>query len=1059
MCDSRSSTGRRGRTPGGPTPSLRLWLIIGSLVAAHLVSASGRQAAPGAVATPPAETVESLAAASRAALANIDGEARIEGLAQPVEVVRDRWGVPHIYAKTLDDLFTAQGYVAAQDRLWQLDLWRRVAMGELSEVFGPRFVERDTFARLLRYRGDPDKEWSSYSPDARRIAESFVRGINARVSEVLADRAQLPVEFQLTGGVPEPWTPDVVISRMAGYIMTRGARTEVQRAQLAARVGASRVGEFLPSDPPVQINVPDGLDLADITDDVLRITHGAGDGLRTLFAAASQAASISPWPAWMPSGGHADRGPGPLWASVEATRDELATIGSNNWVVAGNRSVTGRPLLANDPHRSLQVPSLRYTVHLNGPGWNVIGAGEPALPGVAVGHNDRIAFGFTVVGIDQQDLYVERTDTANPDRVARATGFEPMRVEQERIEVRGESPRSVELRFTRYGPVLHVDRARHRAYALRWVGTEPGTAGYLASLSLNVARNWDEFQAAAARWAVPSENLVYADVDGNVGWVVAGLTPARKGWNGLLPVPGHEGRFEWGGFVPANELPRAFNPAGGVIATANHNILPPGYAKVLGYDWAPPFRYQRIAEALALRPKWNVAGFEALQHDEVSLPAARVIDALRVASATVPFEGADRAFAVKMLTSWDGTLSGTSAPAALYELWLPHLQRALVPVAYKPDERKHAPERLTFEQTIARLQKPTREDLAVLVGPALDAAFNEAKEKMGPKPAEWQWQRLHYAEFRHPLSTTDARRTVFDLPPVPRGGDASTVNNTGFSAVQVHGASFRAVMDVGDWDRSTMINVPGQSGQPGSRHYADLLPLWGRGQYHPMLFSREAVEQHAAARLILRPGVPTSERPRPYPTAADKAPPPAPSLADAPPRMPPFAGTLVNYDRRGGRTAACALDPGGGETKRGARAIPNTHVWVFERELVRELGSSPGTCDPVWSPDGSRLAVVAPNGLWTYSPALDDPRLLAETSLPAAPKHEHDYTAFARPRWSPDGQRIAFLVTDGAASWVEVVDVASTRRVFKSPPGVTIFAWGESAGILVIDGQATTLPR
>jgi hypothetical protein len=320
---------------------------------------------------------------------------------------------------------------------------------------------------------------------------------------------------------------------------------------------------------------------------------------------------------------------------------------------------------------------------------------------------------------------------------------------------------------------------------------------------------------------------------------------------------------------------------------------------------------------------------------------------------------------------------------------------------------------------------------------------------------------LHRAEFTHPLSTSDARREVFDLPPVPRGGDLSTVNNTGFAEVQVHGASFRAVMDVGDWDRSRMINVPGQSGQPGSRHYGDLLPLWASGQYHPMLFSREAVEQHATARLVLRPGVPVSERPRPYPSRSEPAPapPPAPAPADAPPRMPPFAGTLVNYDRRGERTAACALDPGGGETKRGARAIPNTHVWVFEREVVRELGSSPGTCDPAWSPDGSLLAVVAPNGLWTYTPTLEDPRQLAETYLPAAPKHENDYTGFARPRWSPDGRRIAFLVTNGATSWVEVVEVATTRRVFKSSPGVTVFVWGGDAGTLVLDGQSMSLPR
>ncbi len=1031
------------------------WRVLASFAGAHLalVAVAGLPAQ-----SPAAETAAALRAAAVAAVADIGGDVPVEGLAQPVEVVRDRWGVPHIYAKTVEDLFTAQGYVAAQDRLWQMDVWRRVAMGELSEVFGPRFVDRDTLARLLRYRGDLDREWQAYSPDARRIVESFVRGINARVADVLARREGLPIEFQLTGSEPELWTPEVVISRMAGFVMTRGARTEVQRAQIAARVGASRVSEFLPPDPPVHLAVPDGLDLADITDEVLGLTQGTGDGFRALFGADTQADARSPWPAWVPGATQgADRAAS--WASLEGTWNELATHGSNNWVVAGRRSVTGRPLLATDPHRSLQVPSLRYTVHLNGPGWNVIGAGEPALPGVALGHNDRIAFGFTVVGIDQQDLFVERLDPGDPTRVARAGGFEPMRVEQATIQVRGEAPRVVDLRFTRHGPVLHVDRVRHRAYALRWVGAEPGTAGYLASLSLDVARNWEEFQAAAARWAVPSENLLYADVDGNIGWVVAGLTPVRQGWNGLLPVPGQDGRYEWEGFLPAGELPRAFNPASGTIATANQNILPPGYDKVLGYDWSPPYRYQRIVEALAQRPTWDVAGFEGLQRDVLSLPALRVIDALRVAVATVPVEGPDRAFAVKMLTSWDGQLTGTSAPAALYELWLPHLQRALATVASRSGDRRHAPERLSLDQVLDRLQKPTREDLAALVGPSLEAAFREARDTMGPTPGAWAWQRLHRAEFTHPLATNDARRAVLDLPPVPRGGDSTTIDNTGFDRVQTRGASFRAVFDVGDWDRSRMINVPGQSGQPGSRHYADLLPLWASGQSHPMLFSREAVEQHATARLVLRPAA-AAQRARPYPSREEQqAPPPPRPAADAPPKLPPFAGTLVNYDRHGERTAACALDLGGGETKRGARAIPNTHVWVMEREVIRELGSTPGTCDPAWSPDGSRLAVVAPNGLWTYSPTLEEPRLLADTALPDTPQHDHDYTAFARPRWSPDGRRLAFLVTNGETTWVEAIEVATTRRVFKSPPGVTVFAWGEAADTLVIDGHAVSVPR
>ncbi len=840
----------------------------------------------------------SLRTRATAALSQTSGEIGLPGLRAPVEVIRDRWGVPHIYASNTHDLFFAQGFVAAQDRLWQLDLWRRMAEGTLAEIVGPTAVNRDILARLLRYRGDMNAEWRAYRPDAREIVEAFVAGVNAQVGIALSAPEKLPLEFQLTESRPGPWTPDVVIGRMAGFIMTRNARSEVQRAMLARAVGAARVPLFQPLDPPKAVHVPEGLDLGDITDEIMGITRGVGESVafpgRQDDPAGRLSSALGVICCEVPADSRQpDAGP-VAWSRFLQDADH-GDIGSNDWVVSGRLSATGKPLLANDPHRTLMLPSLRYTVHLNAPGWNTIGAGEPALPGVAAGHNDRVAFGFTIVGMDQQDLYVEQLDPADHSRYRYRDGWEAMKVERDKIAVKGEAVRDVTLRFTRHGPVLHVDEARHRAYALRWVGSEPGAAGYLKSIALNTASDWRSFREAAAGWKVPSENLVYADVDGNIGWIAAGLAPVRRGWDGLMPVPGHEGRYEWSGFLGIDDLPQAFNPASGLIATANHDILPRGYPRALGFEFGAPFRFGRILEVLGdgRGPRrFTVADFERLQHDEQSVLARAVSAALARAAkargAEARLSGPDtdtHLRALSLLSGWDGTLSKASAPAALYQTWLPRLSAALATALTPEADRRHMSSvsngRL-FELLIATglAPKPTwwgywvdgrpggmspatlepdpthRAVLeAALTGPTLVEAWRELAKRFGPDPGQWAWGKIHTASFRHPLASTAAEQQLMNTGAVPRGGDGTTPNATGSGARQTAGASYREVIDVSSWDNSVMTNVPGQSGQPGSPHYADLFPLWAEGRYHPMLFSRAAVEKHAATRLKLVPAV------------------------------------------------------------------------------------------------------------------------------------------------------------------------------------------------------------
>lgn len=787
----------------------------------------------GQALNPPAD----LATRARQALAQLDGEIALDGLREPVEVIRDRWGVPHIFARNQDDLFFAQGFVAAQDRLWQLDLWRRAAEGQLAEVLGPKAVDRDTFARLLRYRGDLEAEWNSYAPDAKSIAGAFARGVNAQIALVLADRDRMPVEFQMTGSAPEPWTPEVIVSRLAGYVMTRNASSEVRRAILARDVGAPRTTLFMPIEPEVAVSVPEGLDLSDISADILRLARDA---------------------------------------DAPYVFEDSSQVGSNNWVIAGSRTASGKPILANDPHRAIRLPSLRYSVHLNAPGWNVIGAGEPALPGVAAGHNDRVAFGFTIVGIDQQDLYVEQLHPTDDHRYLADGRWVEMKIERERLEVRGQATREVTLRFTRHGPVVHLDAARRRAYALRWVGMEPGTAGYLGSLTLNRVRNWPEFLDSMQRWKVPSENLIYADVDGNIGWVAAGLAPIRSAGNGLLPVPGASGQYEWTGFLSVADLPQAFNPPSGYVATANHNIVPPNYTRMLGYEWAAPYRYQRAVELIeGSRAKFTVESSERMQHDEVSVAARRLVQMFREALDMPGVQPeADASYALELLRTWDGRLSADSPAAALYQAWLPHLARAAITALVPPDERRHFGTNASPDLVIRLLDQldPARRAW-VLTGHSLIAAWDDTAKLLGDDDKKWGWGKLHQSRFEHPLKIQ-----AFHLPARPRGGDGTTLNATGSGPWQTHGASFREVIDLADWDRSTMINVPGQSGQPGSPYYDNLYPLWADGKYHPMLFTRSAIEKAAGHRLVLKPAAPKAVRtPDGVPTGLSR---PSSSLPD-----------------------------------------------------------------------------------------------------------------------------------------------------------------------------------
>jgi penicillin amidase len=767
-----------------------------------------------------AEAPEDLLAKAKTVLAQLDGPITLPGLKGPVEVLRDRHGIAHIYARNQEDLFFAQGFVTAQDRLFQMDWWRRVARGETAAVVGRKGLAADRLARLVRYRGDMSAEWATYGPDTQRIAEAFTRGINAWIDH-LGDR--LPIEFQVLGYRPAKWQPEDCLGRMAGLVMVRNFLSEVDRAELIAAVGVEKARRLSPTDPPRDFAPAPGLDLA-------------GIGLRSLLA--DYVAATRPAP-------------------FRSDGD-----GSNNWVVDGRHSTSGKPLLANDPHRALTLPSLRYLVHLHAPGWDVIGSGEPALPGVAIGHNEHIAWGVTVVGTDQADLYVEETHPDDPTRYKVGDHWETMTVVHEEIALKNDKPVPVELHFTRHGPVLYEEGSRHRAFALRWVGAEPGGAGYLGSLALDRARNRDDFLAAVKAWKVPSENIVYADVKGIIGWVAAALTPIRTSGDGLLPVPGAEGKYEWEGFLGVEDLPQMFNPASGLIVTANHNIQPAGYSHALSYEWALPYRFERLRARLQEKDEFALEDLRALQHDEMCLPGLRLA---RLAARLDLPAGAPERPLVELLAKWDGVLSAESQAGAIYSVWLQELLTDFF--------RPYAPtkERMNFlrggpgvEVLLKALERPDTFWFGAdpvagrdrLLRTTLVAAARKFDKLFAGDKERRSWGRLHQATFEHPLAYLGpAYAKAFNPDPVERGGDSYTPNNARYDERfrQVHGASYRQLFDLADWDRALVTSVPGQSGQPGSSHYADLLPLWARGEYFPLPFSRTAVERLTQHRLVLTP--------------------------------------------------------------------------------------------------------------------------------------------------------------------------------------------------------------
>lgn len=768
---------------------------------------------------------------------------QVAGLKQPVEILVDKWGVPHIYARNFDDGFFAQGFNAARDRLFQIDLWRRRGLGTLAEVLGPGYVEQDRATRLFLYRGDMEKEWAAYGPDARRIATAFVAGINSYIDWLSGHPERLPLEFKLLGYAPSKWeASDVVRIRSHGLIGNLPG--EVARAATVCRTDVKNGPKYdevrKQLEPPWETKVPDGLDPC-LPKDVLKT-----------FTLATQNVTITKEAI---SGSQA----------VRIGFEDRAFEGSNNWTIAPSKSATGRAILANDPHRAYSTPSLRYIVQLSLPGLSIVGAGEPALPGISIGHNGAIAFGLTIFEIDQEDLYAYELNPANAREYRYKGGWEPMRLVHEKILVKGAGSVDADLAFTRHGPVIWSDNKR--AYAVRSCWMEPGMAPYFGSVWYMRAKSFREFQRAMLHWGSPTENMVYADTKGDIGWIPGGLAPIRPNWDGLMPVPG-DGRYEWAGFWPGDKLPSSHNPANGYITTSNEMNLPADYPykeRKLGFEWADPSRHARIDEVLKSLPRVSIEDSLKLQTDLTSIPSRRVVTLL----ARLRSDDAKTKAALDLLRGWDGVERADSAQAALMEVWISHHLNKQFVQAVLPKNAAETIDSPDMAVMLDALEKPETRFVSDQNGTAaekrdrllltsLASAYIEMEQLQGPNASAWQWGKLHHALPRHPLyqAVTGDLRAKLQPGPFSVPGGPYTPNVSGYRASDFEhlgGPSFRMVVDVGNWDNSRAVNYPGQSGNPDDAHYQDLVQMWLTGEYFPMLYTRAAVEKNTEVRLLLKP--------------------------------------------------------------------------------------------------------------------------------------------------------------------------------------------------------------
>ena len=788
-------------------------------------------------------------------LPQLDGSISLPGLQGEVTVDRDGWGVPHIRAASVEDAAEAQGYVMAQDRLWQMDLLRRVTRGQLSEILGVQTLQIDKDFRTLGLGRTADREATTLEPEPRKILEAYARGVNEFIAQ---HGSNLPLEFSLLRYKPQPWKPADTLA-FSGYMYRTLADTrerEINRAEVTARAGADRATDlfsiespmdhFVVGDPNVSndgsqrsATDPDEDDDDDMQPDTVfkadLTKRNGGASEETAPDLTSELAQS-------------------VVRFLQATNNEIrAGLGSNNWVVSGAHTATGKPLLANDTHLELMMPSIWYAVHVTAPGWNVKGFAFPGSPMVIIGHNDRIAWGFTNNGADVLDLYIETYNPAAPDEYRVKGAWVKAQVIDETIHVKGRPDEHLQVAVTRHGPVVH--REGDKGFAMRWTATEPGGLANTYTW-LGKARNWKEFREAMKRVWGPAQNAVYADVEGNIGYIMAARVPIRKKGHGEVPVPGDTDDYEWTGYIPFDQLPQALNPDSGLIATANARVVGPKYKPYLTDRWEEPYRTARIYDLLHDRRDLRVEDMLKVQTDTYSYPHVFLAEQLLAAAKTVKPKDPRAQRLIDGLKDWNGIADANSAETSfLFAARNSALKLVLEPILGE-DTALYQWRSTTFLQKTLTdrpskwLPAPYKTYDELLVAAADDSVKKLAENSKSERVDDWAWKRFNSLDMFHPLGHTGPLKTFLSITGKPESGTIYSVR----AASKTHGPAMRFVANLANWDESLLLIPSGESGQPGSSHYSDQFSYWYEGKPILAPFSDAAEAKAKKHSLTLKPG-------------------------------------------------------------------------------------------------------------------------------------------------------------------------------------------------------------